>query len=57
MPILRENNFKSNKYFSVQNKKEEWMNLAILRNTVILLTHYLERTERDSKHRIIYNKP
>ena len=48
MPILRENYFKSDKYYSVQNKKEEWLNPAILRDTAILLTHYFERTERDS---------
>ena len=48
MPILREHNFKFDKYFSVQDKKEEWLNPAILRDTAILLTHYFERTERDS---------
>ena len=48
MPILRENYFKSQKYFSVQSKKEAWLNPAILRDTAILLTHYFERTERDS---------
>ena len=55
MPILREHNFKFDKYFSVQDKKEEWLNPAILRDTAILLTHYFERTERDSNPRYAIN--